>query len=141
MVRRARSLSSSLPSGWTFWRVVAFLLGDRVQLCLIPDPRRVAGGPTLGSAVDVDLAGDLDKDSTGTAKVVGLRGFGVIAGSPVGWGFALGFAMEADLVFMNPASVGWRSGEDWVSLEAFLRGMISVEASIPRAMSNIQDEC
>ena len=55
----------------------------------------------VGLVVGVGFVGDLDVDAV---DVVALDGFdGVLA---VDWGFAVGFAMEADLEFMNPASVG-----------------------------------
>ena len=80
-----------------FWRLF-------VCLRLVVDLRSEAGGPIFGLAVGVGLSGDLDVD------VVDVNGFGAVLA--VGWGFAVGFAMEADLVFMNPASVGWCSADD-----------------------------
>jgi len=62
---------------------------------------RLVGGPIFGLVVGVGLAGDLDVD---VVDVVGLDGFDSVLA--VGWGFAAGFAREADLEFMNPASVG-----------------------------------
>lgn len=76
----------------------ALFLGAFFRLRLVVDPRLVVGGPIFGLVVDLGLAGDLDADD------VDLDGFGGVL--PVGWGFAVGFAIEADLEFMNPASVG-----------------------------------
>ena len=117
-------------------------MGDLVRLRSLFDPlfealRLGAGGPIFGSAVDVELAGGLDVDAT---DVVDLGGFAVAEVLAFGRYFASGFTMEADLVFMNPASVGWRSADDWASFEAFLRGMVAAETSNPRTRLDIQEE-
>lgn len=123
MARRASApLSSSLSYKGLFRRAALFFLGDLVRLRLVVDFRLEVGGPIFGSTVCVGFVEDLAVDSV---DVVAFGGFDRVLA--VGWGFAVGFAMEADLAFMNPASVGWCSGDDWVSLETFLRGMIFVE--------------
>ena len=87
-------LPSSLPSeGLSLRGASRFFLGLAVRLGLAVGLRLEAGGPIFGLAVDVGLTGDLGVDAV---DVVDADDFG----------FALVFAMEADFVFMNPASVG-----------------------------------
>jgi hypothetical protein len=73
-------------------------------LRLAPDLRFEVGGPIFGSAVDEDSFGDLDV--VDVVDVVGLDCFGVVVVLAAGCNLAPGFAMEADLELMNPASVG-----------------------------------
>ena len=101
-------LPSSLSSeGLSLRGAFHFFLGLSVRLRLATDPRSEGGGPIFGLAVGVGLAGDLDLDAV---DVVDVDSFGAVLA--VGWGFAVGFPMEADLLFMNPASVGWCSADD-----------------------------
>jgi hypothetical protein len=94
------------------------------------DLRFDAGGPIFG------LVGVAIDEVDGTT----LEVFGVVVVLGCGFGFALGFTMEADLELMNPASVGWCTADDWGSLEAFLRGIAFVKDGIPRMRLDIQDE-
>lgn len=105
-LRAPGSLSSSLPPEELSWRAEPFFLGDFALLRLVPDLRFEVGGPIFSFAADVDLAGDLEADTVDVADLLDLGCFGVVVALAVGCGPALAFAMEADLVFMNPASVG-----------------------------------
>jgi len=72
---------------------------------LFPD-RRFAGGFPTSSSVVVVLTGDLDVDALDVVDVAALGVFDGVVVLAVGWGLALGFAMEADLELMKPVSVG-----------------------------------
>lgn len=109
--RAPGSLSSPLLSEELFRRAVTFLFGDFTPLRLAPDPRLEdprlgAGGLVIDPAVKVELVGDLEVDAIGVGDVVGLDCFGVVVVLAAGCGPVPEFAMEADLEFMNPASVG-----------------------------------
>lgn len=100
MARRAPvSLSPSLSSEGLFSRVISLLLflGLFVRLRLAADLRLEAGGPIFELSADACLEVD-------APDAVDLDDFSVVLA--VGWGFAVGLAMEADLELMNPASVG-----------------------------------
>ena len=104
--RAPGSLSSSLSPKGFLWRVGGFFLGDSVRLRLLSDLRLEdlrfeVGGPIFSLVGVVVLAGDLD-----VVDVVASDVLCVVVALAVGWGFALGFAIEADLELMNPASVG-----------------------------------
>lgn len=103
------SVSSPLSEG-LFWRAGTFL-GDFFGLLFLPDlrledPRFGVEASILGSAVDTKLTGDLEVDAINVGDVVDLDDFDAVVVLGVGCGFVLGLAMEADLEFMNPASVG-----------------------------------
>ena len=66
----------------------------------MPDLCFGVGGPIFSLVVGVGFVGDLDK---GVVDVAALGGFGGVLA--VGC-FAVEFAMEVDLEFMNPESVG-----------------------------------
>lgn len=78
-----------------------FPLGVFPWLPLVLDPRVLFGGPIFGLTEAAGFVSDFDEDAT---AVLVLGGFdGVLA---VDWGPTLGFIIEADAEFMNPASVG-----------------------------------
>lgn len=97
-------LSSLSPRGLSLRGASCFFLALFVRLGLVVDLGSEAGGPIFGLAVDAGLTGDLDVD------VVDVDGFDAVLA--IGWGFTVGFTMEVDLVFMNPASVGWCNADD-----------------------------